>query len=113
MEHQDWEVYIMNAKKSSSTNSSSTKSNEKKKHKDVPKSVKLEKQAENDELKHKTIPRDISQVIQKARLEKKLKQKDLAKMMNVNVSVINDIETGKALYNGKQITMIKRKLGIK
>ena len=110
MEHQDWEVYIMNAP----SKSSSTKSTEKKKkHKDVPKSVKLEKQAENDELKHKTIPRDVSQAIQKARLEKKLKQKDLAKMMNVNVSLINEIETGKALYNGKQISMIKRKLGIR
>ena len=40
----------------------------------------------------------------------KLKQKDLAKQLNINVSVLNEIETGKAIYNGKLLSRIKRKI---
>ena len=56
---------------------------------------------------------ELSQQIQKARLSKNLTQKQLAKQLSIPPNIINDIENGKAIYNGQQISKIKRKLGIK
>ena len=115
MEHQDWETHIIHCKTSKTTNSKNPSLNnkDKKTHKDVSKSVKLEKLVEKDELTHKVIPKELSDLIRNKRCEMKLKQKDLAKQLNVNVSVINEIESGKAIYNGKLVSRIKRKLNIK
>ena len=41
-----------------------------------------------------------------------LTQKDLAKRLSMPDKLINDIETGKAKYNGNQISKIKRFLKI-
>ena len=58
------------------------------------------------------IPRDVALTIQKARLAKKLSQDDLAKMLNLKKSVINEIETCKYKYDKQLISKLKRKLGI-
>lgn len=112
MEHQDWETHIIHCKSASKT-TSGKKAENKPKHKDVSKSVKLEQLVEKDELTHKTVPKEIADLIRNKRCEMKLKQKDLAKQLNLNVSVINDIENGKAIYNGQTISRIKRKLNLK
>lgn len=114
MDHQDWETHIIHCKSSKNTTSKNQSLNSKdKKHKDVSKSVKLEKLAEKDELTHKVVPKELADSIRNKRCEMKLKQKDLAKQLNINVSVLNEIETGKAIYNGKLLSRIKRKLNIK
>jgi len=112
MEHQNWETHIIHCKPSSKPISGKNQEN-KPKHKDVSKSVKLEQLVEKDELSHKIVPKEIADLIRNKRCEMKLKQKDLAKQLNLNVSVINEIETGKAIYNGQTISRIKRKLNLK
>jgi len=76
------------------------------------KDIKLLKQVENDELKHKKVTPELRTKIQQKRTTLKLKQKDLAKSCNLPVSIINDIETGKATYNHQHINKIKKILNI-
>jgi putative transcription factor len=115
MDHQNWETHIIHCKESNKNSNNTTKNTNKNssKHKDVSKAVKLEKMVDEDKLSHKHISKDVANLIKNKRCEMKLKQKDLAKQLNVNVSVINEIETGKAIHNGKLISQIKRKLNLK
>jgi len=110
MEHQDWEQYIVHCKSSERDKTGKLKKN---KHKDNTKDNILEKKVETGNLKHKKITKELSQEIQNARLSKGLTQKDLAKQLSIPQNIINDIECGKAIYNGQHISKIKRKLGIK
>jgi putative transcription factor len=113
MQHQDWETFIVHCKNEPKTNNKKQSKEIKKKTGGISKAVKIEKLVEEDQLKHKVIPKEIADLIRNKRCEMKLKQKDLAQQLNVNVSVINDVETGKALYNGLLISKIKRKLNIR
>lgn len=113
MDHQNWETHIIHCKESNKNSNNNTSKQSNGKHKDVSKAVKLEKMVDEDKLSHKHISKDVANLIKNKRCEMKLKQKDLAKQLNVNVSVINDIETGKAIHNGKLISQIKRKLNLK
>lgn len=67
----------------------------------------------NDAQKHKTIDRETSQQILKARCAKKLTQDALAKQLNINVSIIKEYETGKAIVNHQILQKICRVLCIK
>jgi len=60
----------------------------------------------------KKVGKEIAKEIQQARMAKGWKQKQLAQQCNLQASVIQSIENGSAPYNGSQIAMIKRKLGI-
>jgi putative transcription factor len=62
------------------------------------------------------IPTQLSRELTLARNAKKMTQKDLANRLNIQQSVYNDIESGKALYsneNKQLINKIERLLGIK
>lgn len=104
MEHQNWEQYIIHCKDNRKKVTS---------HKDNTKANIIDKKIEEGKLHHKKITMELSQQIQKARLSKNLTQKQLAKQLSIPPNIINDIENGKAIYNGQQISKIKRKLGIK
>ena len=110
LEHQDWKQIIINKKdkkdKNSSTSSKGTLSVKQQTD------IKLLKQVENDDLKHKKVPPEIRKQIQQKRGQLTWTQKDLAQRCNFQVSIINDIETGKANYNPQHITKIKRILKI-
>lgn len=67
----------------------------------------------NEPQKHKTIDRELSQKIIKARCSKKLTQDALAKQLNINVSIIKEYETGKAIVNNQILQKICRVLCIK
>ena len=104
LEHQDWKTVI------------------KKKKDEKPKEIKkktdpnikyVEKQVEEDNLKHKKITPELKQQIIQGRCSQKLTQKELAQKCNFPLQIINEIETGKAIYNQKQINKIKRILKIK
>jgi ribosome-binding protein aMBF1 (putative translation factor) len=106
MEHQDWKAIVLKpaapvivkniVEKKKIIENSSIKVNE------------------NDEvIQIKKVPKEISQLITNARIAKKLSRKDLANQLNFKQDIIDDIETGKAIYNGSQIAKIKRQLGIK
>ena len=105
LNHQDWNTVIVR------TNQSKEEGKKKasKKLSDAQqKDIKLLKQVEEDNLKHKKVPPEIRKLIQQKRGELKWTQKQLAQRCNFQVTIINDIETGKANYNPQHITKIKR-----
>lgn len=112
MEHQQWETqYIYLKDKSQAMNLKQDKNEIKKKY--VPsKDNKLNKQIEEGNLKHDKITPELRKAIQTSRCSKNLTQKQLATQCNLPISVINEIESGKAQYNPNQINKIKRFLKI-
>lgn len=103
MEHQDWDVFIMN-------NKSKTKSKEENKTKEFVKSKdhKLEEQIEEGKLSHKKMDSNYGKELQKKRLSKGMTQKDLANKINVPFKMINEIESGKAKHNGPVMNKLNR-----
>ena len=105
LDHQDWNTVTLKTKQ---TIKQENKQNTKKLSQAQQRDNKLLKKAENDELKHDKVPQDLrTQIIQK-RASLQWKQKDLAQKCNFPVTVINEIESGKAIYNPKHINKIKR-----
>ena len=109
LENKDWKQIIINKKDSRATDSNTIS---KKLSVKQQTDIKLLKQVDNDELKHKKVPPEIRKQIQQKRGQLTWTQKDLAQRCNFQVSIINDIETGKANYNPQHITKIKRILNI-
>jgi ribosome-binding protein aMBF1 (putative translation factor) len=73
-------------------------------------SVKLD---ENDEvIKIKTVPRETANLIVAGRINKKLTRKQLANNLNLKEAILEEIETGKAIYDGNLIAKIKKYLSI-
>ena len=105
LDHQDWTTIVVNK------NKDKEKVDLKKKVIDS-KANKIEKQVEEDDLKHKKITSELRQLIIKGRVANKLTQKELSQKCNFPVHIINDIETGKAIYNHIQINKIKRILKV-
>ena len=107
LDHQDWSTITVNNKPKPNNNKVSTRiSNE------AQKLNKIEKKVDEGDLKHKKIDNDLRVKIIQSRNSKGLNQKQLANKVNFPVSVISDIESGKAIYNDKQINKIKRFLKI-
>ena len=106
MEHQDWNQYIIHCK--NPINVEKDVKNDKKKKNYAPnKDKKLEEKIKKGEpLNHKKIDKELSKKIQAARLEKGLTQKQLANRLSLPDKLINNIETGKAIYNGQQLSRI-------
>jgi ribosome-binding protein aMBF1 (putative translation factor) len=107
LDHQDWKQVIIKKQGTKTESNTETKLSV-----TQQRDIKLLKQVENDELKHKKIPPEIRKQIQQRRGVLKWTQKQLAQQVNLQVSIINDIETGKANYNPQHITKIKRILKI-
>ena len=109
LSHQDWKPVIVKTKQSikeeKKTSSKNLSELQQRDHK-------ILKQVDNDELTHKKISPELRKKIQQGRSALKWKQKDLAQRTNLPASVINDIETGKAIYNPQHIYKIKRVLKI-
>ena len=108
LDHQDWKTIQINNKKKHVE-----EKNEKKKYSDntlLQRSI--EKKADNDELKHKKLTLELRNNIIKTRNSLKLTQKELANKTNLSVQIINDIESGKAIYNHQHIQKLKRILKI-
>jgi ribosome-binding protein aMBF1 (putative translation factor) len=61
----------------------------------------------------KTLGRINGQVIQQARVTKKLSQSDLAKKINIQANIIKDYENGNVIPNKKILRLIESQLGIK
>jgi ribosome-binding protein aMBF1 (putative translation factor) len=108
LNHQDWNTIII--KKDNKTNITN---NNKKISNESLKNISIEKKAESGDLSIKKISLELRQTIQKARCAKSLTQKQLSNNINLNVQIISDIESGKALYNARDINKIVRYLKIK
>lgn len=109
LEHQDWKPVIVRTKQNNTT----SQVNQYKSNPYQQKAKSIEKKADNDELKHKEITILMRQSIQKGRAAKGFTQKQLAQKCGVTVKIINDIESGKAIYNHNHLNKIRKHLGIK
>ena len=107
LDHQDWKDIVVRKKYEK------TITNAKKVDNATQKLISVEKKADNDILKHDKITLELRQNIQKGRGSKGLTQKQLANNINMPLQKIQEIESGKAIYNGKDINRIKRFLKIK
>jgi putative transcription factor len=107
-DHQDWKDIVVRKKLDKTI-----ASNAKKIDNATQNLLSVEKKADNDELKHDKINLELRQNIQKGRSSKGLTQKQLANSINMPLQKIQEIESGKAIYNGKDINRIKRFLKIK
>ena len=108
LDHQDWNQVILKSKQRKNENENKTTKLSQSQLKDI----KLHKLVDEDNLKHKKITSELKTTIIQARTSKKWKQKDLALKCNLPLSVINEIESGKAIYNHQHINKIKRILNI-
>lgn len=59
------------------------------------------------------VPVDVRQAIQKARIEKKMSQADLAKKINERTQVVAEYENGKAVPNQLVLGKMAKVLGVK
>ena len=116
MEHQDWNIVTLSnpkvAKAKAPVVIQDKRSDEEKAI--ARKFAKLEN--ENDVAKVEYIPNLLAKEIQQVRCEKKVSQKDLAKKLCVQGTVITEIESGKAIYNQetkKVIQKIQKEWGVK
>jgi|TARA_B110000858_G_C17772511_1_gene460424 ribosome-binding protein aMBF1 (putative translation factor) len=105
MEHQDWDLIILNNKSSKpKLNVDGTKKKEYVKSN----ATKLEENVEEGKLSHKKMDLSFGKSLQKYRLSQGLTQKDLSTKLNIPVKDINEIESGKAKHNGPLMGKIKR-----
>lgn len=111
LDHQDWKQVVINPKKNTSAKHGGTKPT-KVLSQSQQRETSLLKKAENDDLKHTKITNELRTKIIQGRASQKWKQKDLAQKCNLPISVINEIESGKAIYNPQHINKIKRILKI-
>ncbi len=62
------------------------------------------------EIKIKEVPKEISTQVSKARMEAKLTQEELAKLVEVKPSAIKDLEAGIGAYDAELVVKIEGKL---
>ena len=109
LDHLDWKDIVVGKNKINNTSENKSK----KLDNNTQKLKSIEKKADNDELKHDKITKELRIKIQQGRSSKGLTQKQLANNINLPQQKISDIESGRAIYNAKDINKIKRYLRIK
>jgi len=110
MEHQDWNVVYINAKKELNKSPADKKKEKEKEINSVKfaKENKIEKQIEEGNLSHKRMDASYGKEIQQKRLSRGITQKDLAQKLNMPVKNIIEIESGKAKHNPGLMNKINR-----
>lgn len=103
--HQDWDPVVIHSKAFCKSQSHSQSNNPK---------PKIKYDENGDEVIPKRVEYTPSQInaLQEARKLKNLTQADLAKQLNIDVKIINDIEARKSPYNRKLYSSLMRKLGV-
>ncbi|KAF4039788.1 helix-turn-helix protein [Phytophthora infestans] len=67
---------------------------------------------DTDNFKHDAVDRSLSQALMKARMAKKMNQKQLGTLINEKPQVIAEYESGRAIPNGQIISKLNRALGV-
>ena len=106
--HQDWKTVVV--KKSKAIKEMENKYKPKKQN--APGSKKFHELDGNEIVKPKLVDKDIAKKLQQARSAKKLKQKEVAQRLNVPVSMIQNVENGKAKLNKAFVNKLKKFYGI-
>ncbi|KAK5816985.1 hypothetical protein F5H01DRAFT_342164 [Linnemannia elongata] len=73
----------------------------------------IAKVAESPEIAPKTVTVDVGKVMAKARIEKKITQKELSAVVHEKPNMINDYEAGRAVPNQLVLGKIERALGVR
>lgn len=105
LDHQDWEQYIVHCKVPSTKSGKGAKN--KKTYVQDP-NKKLEDKIENGDLKHKKVSSDLTNEFKLWRQTKGKTQKEVAQLLNIQVKIVNDFESGKLKHNPQLISKIKR-----
>ena len=106
MDNQDWKQVTWN-------NKNKTVKNKKQIINKQSSTSQLKNKLDNTEIGQiKTIGKKVGSIIQKSRTAKKITQKDLAKLINQNTSVIVDYEKGTAKPNQIIINKLEIHLGV-
>lgn len=111
---QDWKPVIWNKPKPKTTNAAVQRGYNVSTVARVNPTVASKNKIDNNEID--TIPKvskSFGQAMQKARLAKKLTQKQLAQQINVKPQIINQYESGKAIKDSATISKIRNILQIK
>lgn len=109
---QDWQTVVMRKATTSTTRKKSQQSHNPSQtsNSSILKSPHVEENA--DIVKLKTVSHDMAQFIIKTRVEKGLKQAELAKQANVDAKTMAEIERGGCVYNAGQVNKIAKALGV-
>lgn len=102
MEHQDWNNVVINCK--------DTKDKVSEKKEQLEKQSKYVPPPETIKMK---APSNLGSLISQARNAKKIKQKDLAALLTISVSVLSRWESNKETPTNTEIAKIEKKLGVK
>ena len=65
-----------------------------------------------DIYKPKTVDKEFSKQLIKARMDKKLTQKEVAKMLCITLKDVSEYENGTAIHDGKLVSKFKKFYGI-
>lgn len=103
MSHQDWnpvvfKKHIPKTVKEAKAKGMTTQQHSNKKNINYENTINMRK-LENEEVKIKKIDLNLSKLIQKARVNNKLSQKDLADKLNLKSNIIQGYESGKVIPN--------------
>ena len=107
MQHQDWENIVFNKK-----SEQLAKEENLRKH-NAPGTAKFRELDSEDPPALEKVKNSTSRAIQKARQAKKMTQKDLANLLNIQASVISEYESGNATPNRQLLSKISKVLGVK
>ena len=98
MNHQDFKEVVFNKPKSKS----------KTRHVEVNKITKVAN--DSDTLSHASLGKCVGLKIQQARAAKGLSQREMALIMNLNVNIYNQYETGKVIPDNNVMQKLRQKL---
>ena len=105
MEHQDWKTVILTKSKSSTNKTTPINSNH---------ITKKQREIEgNNVLPPVRMTTDMKTSLQKARMAKKMNQKELAQVLGVQQQIIVSYENGKAIPNNQFISKMEKVLNTK
>ena len=107
MEHQNWEPTVW---KKSGTQATAS---DVKRPPNAPGTSKFRQLDSDEPPAPQPVPLSIRMTTQKARLAKKMTQKELANKVNLPVNLVNDFEAGKAKLDPAALGKISRVLGVK
>jgi ribosome-binding protein aMBF1 (putative translation factor) len=117
MSHQDWEQVVLTGKKPIAKGPPKVEIQNRvddQQRSQNMKNFKLEN--ETDVVKIPIMPDGLAREIQQKRCAAKLTQKEIAQKMNTQANTIQEIESGKALWNQetkKLVNQLERTLGVK
>ncbi len=108
MSHQDWVEVKLTGKKAKEASKNVYTIQNKVSDEQKSQAAKNYKLENAEDIKIETVPSALAKEIIQLRTENKLNQKDFAQKLYVQHTQINDIESGKAIYNQDTKKVIKQ-----